>query len=385
MRYLKLSISLILSVIGLAVYFITIPRIDEDELVHLTVQAGNEAILDDYSFNGYIYDYSSFRLTNEDILVPANLPYLEMLDAKQEMDIMMLKETYPDFMNELVYGINTYSYTISTDEEYLTSAHFQYQSGTFSEIYSKLHFRALNKETNKIEEEFATREFKSNISYASIIGINQNYPNVDVLIDTRRSEKSELSLVSYNFETKNMTETVLFESPNYIEPVIYTTAHNNESIQAFRSIDSETDKEVIYLIDYDKDAIIKREIPGERLVVSDDSRLYSIVETTLVEYDKTSQEKVGEVDLAMDFKEKKNMDFAMNELFILDGKLFVLNNNEMDEDDSETNQIKPTDLVVYDISTGEILVEAQFTYDGTEQVGAWAASIDQIKQSPTKD
>ncbi len=137
MRYLKLSISLILSVIGLAVYFITIPRIDEDELVHLTVQAGNEAILDDYSFNGYIYDYSSFRLTNEDILVPANLPYLEMLDAKQEMDIMMLKETYPDFMNELVYGINTYSYTISTDEEYLTSAHFQYQSGTFSEIYSK--------------------------------------------------------------------------------------------------------------------------------------------------------------------------------------------------------------------------------------------------------
>ena len=87
----------------------------------------------------------------------------------------------------------------------------------------------------------------------------------------------------------------------------------------------------------------------------------------------------------MDFKEKKNMDFAMNELFILDGKLFVLNNNEMDEDDSETNQIKPTDLVVYDISTGEILVEAQFTYDGTEQVGAWAASIDQIKQSPTKD
>lgn len=76
MRYLKLSISLILSVIGLAVYFITIPRVDEDELVHLTVQAGDEAILEDYSFDGYIYDYSSFMLTGEDILVPENLPFL---------------------------------------------------------------------------------------------------------------------------------------------------------------------------------------------------------------------------------------------------------------------------------------------------------------------
>lgn len=392
MRYLKLSISLILSVIGLAVYFITIPRIDEDELVHLTVQAGDEAILDDYSFNGYIHSYGSFTLTNEGILVPANLPYLEMLDASDDMEIMKLKETYPDFVNKLTYGTNTSSYLISTDEEYLTSVHFEYQSDTFSEIYSRLFFRALNKETNKIEEDFVTRELGSNIFYASIVGINENYPVVDVLIDTRLSnhsnenfETGELSLVSYNFETKNMTETVLLESPNYIEQVVYTAVHNNESIQAFRSVDPETNKEIIYLVDYDKDAIIKREIPGERLVVSDDSRLYSIVETTLVEYDKTSQEKVGEVDLAMDFKEKKNMDFAMNELFILDGKLFVLNNNEMDEDDSETNQIKPTDLVVYDISTGEILVEAQFTYDGTEQVGAWAASIDQIKQSPTKD
>lgn len=391
MRYLKLSISLILSVIGLAVYFVTVPQIDEDELVHLTVQAGNEEILDDYSFNGYIYNYSSFSLTNEDILVPANLPYLEMLDAREEMEIMMLKETYPDFVNKLAYGTNTYSYLISADEEYLTSAHFEYQSNVFSEIYSKLQFRALNKETNKIEEDFVTRELGSNIFYASIVGINENYPVVDVLIDTRLSnhsnenfEVSELSLISYNFETKNMTETVLLKTPDYIEPVVYTAVHHNESIQAFRSFDSETSEEVSYLVDYDKDAIIKREAAGERLIVSDDSRLYSIVDTTLVEYDKTSQEKVSEVDLTMDFKENKNMDFAMNELFILDGKLFVLNNNEI-EDDSERNQIRPTDLVVYAISTGEILVEGQFTYGGTEQVGAWAASIDQIKQSPTKD
>lgn len=392
MRYLKLSISLILSVIGLAVYFITIPRIDEDELVHLTVQAGDEAILDDYSFNGYIHSYGSFTLTNEGILVPANLPYLEMLDASDDMEIMKLKETYPDFVNKLTYGTNTSSYLISADEEYLTSAHFEYQSGTYSEVYSKLYLRVLNKETNEIKEDFITRDIGATIYYASIAGVYVDYPNVDVLIDTRLDnqsneyfEKGELSLVSYNFETKNMTETVLIEAPDYFEPLHYASVLNNQSKQAFLSVDPETNNEVGFLVDYDKDILITLGTTDGNLVISDDNRLYRVVEKTLVEYDETGQEKVSEVDLAIDFNEKKNMDFTMNELFMIDGKLFVLNNSETYHDNSEINQITPTDLIVYDISTGEILVDAQFTYDGIKQVGAWGSDIDWVKKIPTKD
>ena len=52
MRYLKTIISLVLSVVGLLIYFITIPRIDGDDLVQLTVLAGDDHSIVDYSFNG---------------------------------------------------------------------------------------------------------------------------------------------------------------------------------------------------------------------------------------------------------------------------------------------------------------------------------------------
>ena len=391
MRYLKLSISLILSVIGLAVYFITIPRVDEDELVHLTVQAGDEAILEDYSFDGYIYDYSSFMLTGEDILVPENLPFLQRLDAIGDMEVMLLKEDYPDFINVLTYSPDIYSYLISAGEAYLSSAHFEYQSGTYSEIYSALNIRALNKETNEIEEDVVTREIGSNIYYASIVGIYENYPVVDVLVDTRigdynqnNTEKSELSLISYNFETKNMTETVLLDTSGYIEPLRYTSVYTNEAIIPYFTFDSETNEEKSYLVNFEKDTMDQLEGPRKNLIVSDENRLYAIEDATLVGYDDISAEKISEVVLSTDFAEKKNIDFSMNELFIMDGKLFAVNNQEMNVE-PERDNIRPTDLVVYDIVTGEILVEAQFTFDGTEQVGAWAARIDLIKKIPTKD
>lgn len=391
MRYLKLTISLILSAIGLAVYFITIPQIDEDELVHLTVQAGDEAILENYYFDGYIYDYSSFTLNGDDVFTPANLPFLQQLDATDDMDMMLLKEDYSDFINELIFGPNILTYLISNGEDYLSSAHFEYQSGTYSEIYSALTIRTLNKETNKIEEDVVTRETRSNVYYASIVGIYENYPVVDVLVDTRIgdptnefNETTELSLISYNFETKNMTESVVLDTKEYLEPQRYASVYSNQSIMAFSAFDSETSAEKSYLMDFEKNTMVQREGPRERLVVSDDSRLYSIEETTLVAYSEMHTERVREVSLSMDFAEKKNMDFSMNELFILDSKLFVVNNNDT-TDETQRDNIKPTDLVVYDITTGEILVEGQFNFDGTEQVDAWATSIDLIKETPTKD
>ena len=79
MRYLKISISLVLSVVGLLIYFITIPRIDGDDLVQLTVLAGDDHSIVDYSFNGYIYNFSSFSLTEDDLLVTGTLPIMMRL------------------------------------------------------------------------------------------------------------------------------------------------------------------------------------------------------------------------------------------------------------------------------------------------------------------
>lgn len=392
MRYLKLSISLILSVIGLVVYFVTIPRIDEDELVHLTALAGDESILDDYYFNGYISNYSSFAITDEDILVPGNLPFLERLDASDDMDIMILREDYPNFVDTLTYNTNTHSYLISSDDDYLASAHFEYQSGMYAEIYSKLLLRTLNKETNEIVEDKIPRNQGSNVYYTSIIGIYENYPEISVLLDTRMggpmddyaSDTGEISLVSYNFETKNLLEEVLVKTPSYLDTSYYSSVHYNTALQVFYSIDYETEAPITYIMNYGTGEMTRRDVSGERLIVSDDSRLYNVVGNTLIEMNEAG-DVLNDVEFSTDFKELKPVDFEMSYLHIIDDQLFVLDNNQSAEPEEEDAEIKPTNLVVYDISTGEILVEALFTYDEAHNIESQNAYVDMILKNTSKD
>lgn len=384
MRYIKLSVSLLISIIGLVVYFVTIPEINEEEFVQLTVQAGDKSILDDYSFNGYIFDYGSFQLTSEDVFVPENLPFLEKLDATDNMETMVLKEAYPDFVNPLVYSANTLSYLISSDEEYLTSAHMDYQRKTYEQFYSKLYLRIFNKESKKFEEDIVNRAVDDNVSYTSIIGLYENYPEVTVLLDSRITdnndsykETGELSLLSYNIETKNMTEEVIFEAEGYIESTHYVPVLSNQSLQLFHLYDPESGERLNYLLDYTEDKLTQLTSGEISNFISDDNRLYSLEGTSLIEYDKTGQEKKKEVPLSIDSGEFSHTEIEVPT--ILDGKLFIIKNNEMMVE-SQKSDVRPSKLVVYDIATGDILVEALFNYDGTKQVDAMEAFVFQVNK-----
>lgn len=384
MRYIKLSVSLLISIIGLVVYFVTIPEINEEEFVQLTVQAGEEAILDNYSFNGYIFDYGSFQLTSEDVFVPENLPFLEKLDATDNMETMVLKEAYPDFVNPLVYSANTLSYLISSDEEYLTSAHMDYQRKTYEQFYSKLYLRIFNKESKKFEEDIVNRAVDDNVSYTSIIGLYENYPEVTVLLDSRITdnndsykETGELSLLSYNIETKNMTEEVIFEAEGYIESTHYVPVLSNQSLQLFHLYDPESGERLNYLLDYTEDKLTQLTSGEISNFISDDNRLYSLEGTSLIEYDKTGQEKMKEVPLSTDSAEFSHTEIEVPT--ILDEKLFIIKNNEMMVE-SQKSDVRPSKLVVYDIATGDILVEALFNYDGTKQVDAMEAFVFQVNK-----
>lgn len=384
MRYIKLSVSLLISVIGLVVYFITIPEINEEEFVQLTVQAGEEAILDNYSFNGYIFDYGSFQRTSEDVFAPENLPFLEKLDSTDNMETMVLKEAYPDFVNPLIYNANMNSYLISSGEEYLTSAHIDYQTNTYDQSYSKLYLRTFNKESKQFEEDIVDRAEKSNVSYTDIIGLYENYPEVTVLLNTRipdntdsYKETGELSILSYNFETKNMTEEVIFESEGYIEPTQYMPVINNQTLVLLNVYDPETGERLNYLLDYTQDKLTELTSGETANFISDDNRLYSLEGTSLIEYDKTGQEKMKEIPLSTDSGEFSHTEIEVPT--ILDGKLFLIKNNEMVLE-SPQSDIKPSNLVVYDIATGEVLLEAHFNYDGTKQVNATEAYVYQVNK-----
>ncbi|HZK47602.1 MAG TPA: hypothetical protein VFC64_06675, partial [Atopostipes sp.] len=307
MRYLKTIISLVLSVVGLLIYFITIPRIDGDDLVQLTVLAGDDHSIVDYSFNGYIYNFSSFSLTEDDLLVTRTLPFLEKLDATEDMDLMMLTEDYPDFVYPLMYGPNIQSYAVSSDRDYLTSAHFEYQDSSYSDLYSRLYLRALNKETNEIIEDEITRNAGSNVYYASIYGVYEKYPEISLLLETRAgglrdnydTDNRTYSLISYNFETKSMTEEILLETQDYLETTLYSMVHKNQLRQVFYSADSITEEPRTYIMNYETGQLTELETANTGLFVSDDNRLYHIADDTLVEIDEEGT-VVNEVDLSED-------------------------------------------------------------------------------------
>lgn len=391
MRYLKTIISLVLSVVGLLIYFITIPRIDGDDLVQLTVLAGDDHSIVDYSFNGYIHNFSSFSLTEDDLLVTGTLPFLEKLDATEDMDLMMLTEDYSDFVYPLMYGPNTQSYAVSSDRDYLTSAHFEYQNSSYSDIYSRLYLRALNKETNEIIEDEITRNAGSNVYHASIYGVYENYPEISLLLETRAGgprdnydrDNGTYSLVSYNFETKNMTEEILLETQDYLETTLYSMVHKNQLRQVFYSIDSITEEPRTYIMNYETGQLTELETANTGLFVSDDNRLYHIADDTLVEIDEEGT-VVNEVDLSEDYKELKNIDFESSIHYIYADKLFVLSNDYSDDYD-ENLPIKPTDLAIFNVSTGDLITEAQFTYGETNQMGARNVNIGSISKRPSKD
>ena len=391
MRYLKISISLVLSVVGLLIYFITIPRIDGDDLVQLTVLAGDDHSIVDYSFNGYIYNFSSFSLTEDDLLVTGTLPFLEKLDATEDMDLMMLTEDYPDFVYPLMYGPNIQSYAVSSDRDYLTSVHFEYQDSSYNDIYSRLYLRALNKETNEIIEDEITRNAGSNVYYVSIYGVYENYPEINLLLETRAggprdhydTDNGTYSLVSYNFETKSITEEILLETQDYLGTMLYSIIHKNQSRQVFYSADSITQEPRTYIMNYETGQLTELETAYTGLFVSDDNRLYHIADDTLVEIDEEDT-LVNEVYLSEDYKELKNIDFESSIHYIYADKLFVLSNDYSDDYD-ENLPIKPTDLAIFNVSTGDLITEAQFTYGETNQMGAWNVNIESISKSPSKD
>ena len=391
MRYLKTIISLVLSFVGLLIYFITIPRIDGDDLVQLTVLAGDDHSIVDYSFNGYIYNFSSFSLTEDDLLVTGTLPFLEKLDATEDMDLMMLTEDYPDFVYPLMYGPNIQSYAVSSDRDYLTSAHFEYQNSSHSDLYSRLYLRALNKETNEIIEDEITRNAGSNVYYASIYGVYEKYPEISLLLETRAggprdhydTDNGTYSLVSYNFETKSITEEILLETQDYLGTMLYSMVHKNQSRQVFYSADSITQEPRTYIMNYETGQLTELETAYTGLFVSDDNRLYHIADDTLVEIDEEDT-LVNEVYLSEDYKELKNIDFESSIHYIYADKLFVLSNDYSDDYD-ENLPIKPTDLAIFNVSTGDLITEAQFTYGETNQMGAWNVNIESISKSPSKD
>ena len=88
MRKVNLIVSVLIGLIGTIVYFVTIPTVDEEALVNVVIEAGDEKVLEDIYFNGYLYDYSDFQVTQEGVHTTKGLSYLENLDAPDRKSVL---------------------------------------------------------------------------------------------------------------------------------------------------------------------------------------------------------------------------------------------------------------------------------------------------------
>ena len=218
MRHIKLIISSLIAMVGIIIYFVSIPTINEETLVHLTVEAGNEELLDDIYFTGFLQGanyYNSFQMnSDQDLVTYENLPFFEKLDASPNQSLNILQEKYPEVVNELNYNNKINDFYILNSEDELISAYFKISDSNYYMNHSTVYLNALNKETNESTENEIARENYPDGDYVNIVGMYEEYPVVKILYNTSTwnmdtGEKSKLTVGEYNFETKDYSENSL--------------------------------------------------------------------------------------------------------------------------------------------------------------------------------
>lgn len=386
MRKISLIVSVLLGFIGTVVYFVTIPTVDEEALVNVVIEAGDEKVLEDIYFNGYLYDYSDFQVTQEGVHTTKGLSYLENLDAPLEMDLQMLQKNYPEFINQLIYNTNIYSKNLVFSDSYLTSAHFQSSEGNYRIETEKIHLNLLDKTTGEIKSEIVNRGNNQAGDGVDVVGIYENYPTVKVLLsintwgDNFSEESSRVILGEYNFETKTYSEEKLVEKQggfygDYINPNQSTALINHYSAS----------EDVNYLFDYENGSLMPIEREGKVFLLDEDSRLFAVAnvdgETVLQSYEMTDGgglEPAGEVPLAIEYELTLKEDaFAFIEAELIGDYLYVIQNQENFESDGK---VLPASIQVFDRTTGENVMSGSIRFDEKYEVQVRSGFIDSIGQ-----
>ena len=386
MRKISLIVSVLLGFIGTVVYFVTIPTVDEEALVNVVIEAGDEKVLEDIYFNGYLYDYSDFQVTQEGVHTTKGLSYLENLDAPLEMDLQMLQKEYPEFINQMVYNNNYYSNNLVYSENYLVTAHFEITEGNYRIETENLHLSLYEKETEEIHSTIINRSNEMQEDSIDVIGIYEDYPTIKLLLSANNwpnnyeEGTSRVLLGEYNFETKVYNEKKLIEKEgsffaDYVSP-------NQKAVLFNHYSESE---EGNYLLDYDSGVLTSLETEGKVLLLDEESNLFALADnegqSVLQTYDMLDGgglEAVQEVALATAFDLTLNQEeFALIEAKLIGDYLYVIQNQENFESNGE---VLPALIQVFNRSTGEIAMNGSIRFDEKYEVQARSGFINSIGQ-----
>lgn len=395
MRNTKLIISSFIALVGVVIYFVTVPKVNEEALVQLTVEAGNEELLEDIYFNGHLYDYGSFGVNEkEGVATIESLPYLEKLDALEDPSLNILQKKYPEFINELNYNNRISHFYILNSEDELISGHFQLNDSEYYVDTSTVYLSALDKETNEVTEDIVKREKDFNGDYINIIGMYEEYPVVKILYSTstwtpdRPGEKSNLSVGEYNFETKNYSEhSLLSKDGGFYEYGSSSYIAKNNEIQIIQHYGNEvyettaSNETGTYVYSFVEDTLSPLDPTTTNYFIGNSNQLYTLEyegeEVLLKQYDQTGQELKTEVVLDPESPLHLNGEYPELLAEIIDDQLFVIQNAVAEIDNQG---VKPTDFQVFDLYSGESLLTGKINYNKNSEVTITEAAILSLAQ-----
>ena len=387
MRRINLLVTSLIGLLGLIIYFVSVPRVGDDALVEMTVEAEDEHILENIYFSGYNSRYTQFYMDNDKKVTLDNLSYLEQLDAPNDIQVYRMQQKYPDFIDPLIYDRYIRSYSIVNADDNMVSAHIRFNED-YSTDNDTIHLNVLNKETMEIEEEEVERENPPTGNYTDIIGMHVDYPVVQMIYRTNRwneqtvTEKSTVSIGTYNIETKNYSE----NPPSDIDG--YMNAYDNDSRimqnkkkQLLTVYGDEGRSHTHYVYDYMNDELTALEDNEKHYIIGDDDQLYSIElsnnETLLNTLDENGQETESEVTLENQLPIDLSRQDGALLTEIIDGKLYVVLNENIPV---ETGPGEPLMLQVFDIQNGERVLNSEIIFETESGSNVGQGSITAIGQ-----
>lgn len=387
MRKINLLIASAIGIIGLLVYFLSMPTLNEDALVDIQVEAGDEKLLEDLYFSGDIYDFTSYYTVNGETTTYKGLSYLEQLDTPYSTELMFLQKKYPEFMNKLLYGNGFFDYTLLNNADHLVTTGFTMKENGFDLDPSVVLMNVLNKETGKIEEETINRDNYPTGDWYTILAAYDEYPVFKFLYKTETwtdevtGSESTLTLGEYNIETKNYSEKQLTNEITdfYVYPI---HSQPGEKISLISSIDNQTGAgTVTHLLNFEDGSLHPIRQTDGIYLAGDNGNLYALEndEDTLFlrQYDYSNEEMLSEVELDTDLKLDLNPEFPLFFTELRDGKLYIIQNQPNDSMLEEN--IQPSLIEIFDSKTGESLLSGVVEYNSDGEVlGIVEGTINQI-------
>lgn len=387
MRKLGLIFSMIIGLVGTTIYFMTIPNVDEEALVNLVVEAGDEAVLDDIYFNGYINDYSDFYMTNEEVYATETLSYLDRIDAPYIMDLQILQDSYPEFIDSLVHNYDVFSYQVVYGENYLTAAHFEITRENYRIEMENIQLSLLDKETNEIKTDTIQRNDELTGDSIEIIGLYESYPTIKILLSVNTWPQahglgtSRIIAGEYNFETKAYEERKLLEG----EFSFYGSyVSRNQESQLLEYYSDETG-DINYLYDFENEFFDSLERDEQIYLTDQENHLFAVAndgeETVLQSYDMLDGgglEVVEEVPLAIDFELALNdFEYGFVAAELIGEYLYIVQSQENYDSNQEA---LPATMQVFNRTTGESVLSGYIGFDEEKEVNAYSGAVYSIGQ-----